>query len=308
MLVVQVDRRRVAGQQLGHVAVQQIDAHARQGHRGHLLGDRPGAQRQLRHHAEHVQVADHEACHVVAGDVLDRPPADVLQLALPVDQGHAQQHVAHRAEAQPQRAVVVVRHDLADAQRIVGPVDRQPLVVWSQRRGQVVQRGAGPDLDGHVGHVMLDDAAGHVDPHEPLGRRQAQPGVQRAVVDHLFPRVGAAPQRRGQLLVARRAHHTPGSDALNRLRIRHGEHCGVFRGERQRDLAPPLNRRAPVGRCPCEPTQTCPDRSEVEALPTLSLLMRSDQRPRRAMVRRVDTAARMIHHRATEKKDAFDRQ
>ncbi len=105
-----------------------------------------------------------ELAQVVAGDVLDDLPAGVGDRPVGEHERDAEDEVARRAEAMPERTGQVGRQAGADG-RVAGRVERESLAVLGERRLERGEAHAGLDDARQVSRLVLEDAI------EPLRRQ-----------------------------------------------------------------------------------------------------------------------------------------
>ncbi len=108
--------------------------------------------------------AAHQAREVVAGDVLHDLSARARDRPVGEHERHAEDQVARRAEAVPQRAGDVGREQRADG-RVTRRIQREPLAAPRQLVAKRREPHAGLDRAGEVAGVVLEDAI------EALGRQ-----------------------------------------------------------------------------------------------------------------------------------------
>jgi hypothetical protein len=141
-------------------------------HRSQLEG-------RLRDYRERAEAPDVELIHVVTGHIFNDPPARLAEAAVRVREPEPDHVIAHRPEAETERAARRAGDYRADRRvKMTGGVERQPLAFPERGRIQVGERRPRLHRDRQVGRAVVDDARHPSEAEHDVGAPQEVPAVE----------------------------------------------------------------------------------------------------------------------------------
>ena len=150
------------------------------------FGDGADLQGQLGDDAQGAERAGQELGEVVAGDVLDDPPAPFDHRSLGVHEADADDLIARPPRPEPPRPARVRRIHAAQRRAVgLGGIDQQPLPFRGKDRTQGLQRDPRLDGDRHVGGRVVDHLV-----ERPRVERDARRAGDAAVVERRAASLG----------------------------------------------------------------------------------------------------------------------